>query len=106
MMHPEITAGTVQAVTSAKTRIEILVDSVRPSLPWTHFVSIPLNTSSFIQRFELFKSEVMEHASKTHVSDSRVRDTLKSNNCVFCVFIPILFYKLQHRRMFCMSNFT
>jgi len=66
----EITADTAQAVMSAKTRIEILIDSVRPSLAWTHFVSIPLNTDKFIKRFEQFKSQVMEHASKTTVSES------------------------------------
>ena len=69
-MFTEITASTAQAVISTKTRIEILIDSVRPSLPWTHFISIPLNTSSFIQQFELFKSQVMEQSSKASVSDS------------------------------------
>ena len=63
----EITAKTGQAVVSAKTRIEILIDSVRPQLPWTHFVSIPLNTENFIKQFELFKVLVTEHASTIDV---------------------------------------
>jgi len=58
----EITATTAQAISSAKTRLEILVDSARPSLPWTHFVSIPLNTPVFIKKFESFKNQVMEQA--------------------------------------------
>ena len=58
----EITASTAQAILSAKTRLEILVDSARPSLPWTHFISIPLNTTAFIKRFDSFKEQVMEQA--------------------------------------------
>jgi len=58
----EITATTAQAISSAKTRLEILVDSARPSLPWTHFVSIPLNTAAFIKQFDSFKDQVMEQA--------------------------------------------
>ena len=65
--YVEITASTAQAVLSAKIRIEILVDSVHPTLPWTHFVSIPLNTSNFIKQFELFKSQVTEFASEIKV---------------------------------------
>ena len=87
----EITAANAQAVISVKTRIEILVDSIRPQLPWTHFVSIPLNTDNFIRQFELFKSLVMEHASTTNVSNlklhtSHVRMSLK----------PRSSYKLLH----------
>lgn len=77
---------------SAKTRIEILLDTVRPQLAWTHFVSIPLNTDDFIKQFELFKSQVMEHASNTNVSELHTLDVglvLESNSVLGC-------YKLLH----------
>lgn len=80
ILYTEITAATAQAVVSAKTRIEILIDSVRHQLPWTHFVSIPLNTDDFIKQFELFKVQVMEHASNIKVSYLHTLDVLNFNS--------------------------
>lgn len=74
LLYTEITAQTPQAVISAKTRIEILIDTVRPQLAWTHFVSIPLNTDNFIKQFELFKNHVMEITSNTNVSKLHASD--------------------------------
>ena len=82
-MYAEITASTAQAVLSAKTRIEILIDSVRPTLPWTHFISIPLNTSNFVKQFELFKNQVTEFASEIKVSCLRVCVPYHVNHCLF-----------------------
>ncbi|KAI8772425.1 activating signal cointegrator 1 complex subunit 1-like [Biomphalaria glabrata] len=52
-----------KGVISAKTRIDVLVDSVRQRQPFTHFLSIPVCTEHICKRFEDFKAEVLEKFS-------------------------------------------
>ena len=48
-----------KGVISAKTRIDVIVDSARQREPFTHFLSIPLNNSKMQDRFAEFKTDVL-----------------------------------------------
>ncbi|KAK3094700.1 hypothetical protein FSP39_005155 [Pinctada imbricata] len=48
-----------KGVVSAKTRIDLLVDSARQKEPFTHFLSIPFNQNDMKDKFEEFKSDVL-----------------------------------------------
>ncbi|KAH9512759.1 activating signal cointegrator 1 complex subunit [Bulinus truncatus] len=48
---------------SAKTRIDVIMDSVRQRQPFTHFLSIPVCSEAICKRFEEFKSEILEKCS-------------------------------------------
>lgn len=47
-------------VLSAKTRISLLVDSARAKQPFTHFLSIPVNTPNVLDAFANFREDVLE----------------------------------------------
>ena len=44
---------------SAKTRIDVIVDSVRRREPFTHFLSFPVTSSSVREKFLEFQDEVL-----------------------------------------------
>ncbi|KAH3844216.1 hypothetical protein DPMN_086471 [Dreissena polymorpha] len=46
-------------VISAKTRIEVLLDSGRQKTAFTHFVSVPFNTAEIMNAFTDFKNDVL-----------------------------------------------
>ena len=46
-------------VVSAKTRIEVLLDSGRQKTPFTHFISVPFNCPDIMNRLVDFKNEVL-----------------------------------------------
>ena len=45
---------------SAKTRIDLIVDSARNKEPFTHFLSIPFISDSLKGKFEEFKSDILQ----------------------------------------------
>lgn len=49
-----------KGVTSAKTRIDILVESGRQKIPFTHFLSLPVQHPEIAENYEIFKTEVLE----------------------------------------------
>ena len=51
-------------VLSAKSRIELIVDSARKRRKPTHFISIPLVCESTKERFLIFKDLVLEECTK------------------------------------------
>ncbi len=53
-----------QGVMSAKTRIELIVDTARTKTKPTHFISIPLACESTVARFNEFKEIVLEQCSQ------------------------------------------
>lgn len=57
---PVIQGHEKKGVLSAKTRIEVLVDSARQRLPFTHFLSIPVQGEDVVEKFEDFKFQIME----------------------------------------------
>ncbi|KAJ8406787.1 hypothetical protein AAFF_G00297030 [Aldrovandia affinis] len=60
------------AVTSAVTRVEVLIESFRRKQPFTHFLSFALNHPQIQERFLKFKEEVLEQCSEDHGVDSSI----------------------------------
>ncbi|KAM9716229.1 activating signal cointegrator 1 complex subunit 1 [Menidia menidia] len=61
-----ITGSSKAGVSSAVTRIELLVESFRRKQPFTHFLSFPLNNSKVQEGFLKFKEEVLQQCSQDH----------------------------------------
>ncbi|XP_072229374.1 activating signal cointegrator 1 complex subunit 1 [Leuresthes tenuis] len=61
-----ITGSQKAAVSSAVTRLEVLVESFRRKQPFTHFLSFPLNDSKIKEGFLRFKDEVLQQCSQDH----------------------------------------
>ncbi|XP_072312561.1 activating signal cointegrator 1 complex subunit 1 [Eucyclogobius newberryi] len=59
-----ITGAHKSAVSSAVTRVELLVDSFRRKQPFTHFLSFPLNEPQIQDSFLKFKDQVLEKCSQ------------------------------------------
>uniref|UniRef100_A0A8C3CDT2 Activating signal cointegrator 1 complex subunit 1 n=2 Tax=Cairina moschata TaxID=8855 RepID=A0A8C3CDT2_CAIMO len=65
-------------VISARTRIDVLLDSFRKKQPFTHFLSFALTQPEVQERFLQFKEEVLEKCSKDHgVSSSLFQNPAK-----------------------------
>lgn len=61
-----ITGSQKAAVSSAVTRVEVLVESFRKKQPFTHFLSFPLNDPKIREGFLRFKDEVLQQCSQDH----------------------------------------
>lgn len=73
-----ITGQQRSGVVSARTRLEVLLDSFRRRQPFTHFLSLPLNQPAIQQNFLHFKEEVLHKCSKDHgVSSSLFQNPAK-----------------------------
>ncbi|XP_025007481.1 activating signal cointegrator 1 complex subunit 1 isoform X1 [Gallus gallus] len=65
-------------VISARTRIDVLLDSFRKKQPFTHFLSFALNQPVVQEKFLQFKEEVLEKCSQDHgVSSSLFQNPAK-----------------------------
>ncbi|NXY08543.1 ASCC1 protein, partial [Pteruthius melanotis] len=73
-----ITGQHRSGVVSARTRIDVLLDSFRKKQPFTHFLSFALNQPALQEKFLQFKEEVLEKCSKDHgVSSSLFQNPAK-----------------------------
>ncbi|XP_010290140.1 PREDICTED: activating signal cointegrator 1 complex subunit 1 [Phaethon lepturus] len=73
-----ITGQHRSCVISARTRIDVLLDSFRKKQPFTHFLSFALNQPAIQEKFLQFKEEVLEKCSKDHgVSSSLFQNSAK-----------------------------
>ncbi|XP_058697294.1 activating signal cointegrator 1 complex subunit 1 isoform X5 [Poecile atricapillus] len=73
-----ITGQQRSGVISARTRIDVLLDSFRKKQPFTHFLSFALNQPAIQEKFLQFKEEVLEKCSKDHgVSSSLFQNPAK-----------------------------
>ncbi|XP_004080468.1 activating signal cointegrator 1 complex subunit 1 [Oryzias latipes] len=61
-----ITGSQKSAVSSAVTRVELLVESFRKKQPFTHFLSFPLNDPKIQEGFLRFKDEVLLQCSQDY----------------------------------------
>ncbi|XP_010741501.3 activating signal cointegrator 1 complex subunit 1 [Larimichthys crocea] len=61
-----ITGSHKAAVSSALTRVELLLESFRKKQPFTHFLSLPLNDPKIQEGFLRFKDEVLKQCSQDH----------------------------------------
>lgn len=62
-----ITGQHRSSVISARTRIDVLLDSFRKKQPFTHFLSFALNQPAIQEKFLQFKEEVLEKCSKVRI---------------------------------------
>ncbi|CAL1684825.1 unnamed protein product [Lasius platythorax] len=60
-----ITAADHKAIISARHRIDLLVETSRKKIRYTHFLSIPLNKKGIIDNYNSFKDDVLEKYGKT-----------------------------------------
>nr|XP_020505650.1 activating signal cointegrator 1 complex subunit 1 [Labrus bergylta] len=67
-----ITGSHKAAVSSAVTRVEVLVESFRKKQPFTHFLSFPLNDAKVQEGFLTFKEEVLKQCSQDHGVDGSI----------------------------------
>uniref|UniRef100_A0A8C5HZ57 K Homology domain-containing protein n=1 Tax=Gouania willdenowi TaxID=441366 RepID=A0A8C5HZ57_GOUWI len=67
-----ITGSTKGSVSSAVTRVEVLVESFRRKQPFTHFLSFPLNDTKIQEGFLKFKDEVLEQCAEDHGIDGSI----------------------------------
>ncbi|NXA05845.1 ASCC1 protein, partial [Sapayoa aenigma] len=73
-----ITGQHRSGVVSARTRIDVLLDSFRKKQPFTHFLSFALNQPAIQEKFLQFKEEVLEKCSQDHgVSSSLFQNPAK-----------------------------
>uniref|UniRef100_UPI003467EF77 Activating signal cointegrator 1 complex subunit 1 n=1 Tax=Alvinella pompejana TaxID=6376 RepID=UPI003467EF77 len=64
-----------QGILSAKTRLDLLIESARRRQPFTHFISIPVNSQPIQDKFIEFKDDVVRFCS----GDRGVDDTIFQN---------------------------
>lgn len=62
-----ITGQHRSGVVSARTRIDVLLDSFRKKQPFTHFLSFALNQPAIQEKFLQFKEQVLEKCSKVGI---------------------------------------
>ncbi|XP_054455025.1 activating signal cointegrator 1 complex subunit 1 [Anoplopoma fimbria] len=67
-----ITGSHKAAVSSAVTRVDVLVESFRKKQPFTHFLSFPLNDPKIQEGFLSFKDEVLQQCSQDHGVDGSI----------------------------------
>ncbi|XP_041671455.1 activating signal cointegrator 1 complex subunit 1 [Cheilinus undulatus] len=67
-----ITGSQKAAVSSAVTRVEVLVESFRKKQPFTHFLSFPLNDQKVQEGFLTFKEEVLKQCSQDYGVDESI----------------------------------
>nr|XP_012234026.1 PREDICTED: uncharacterized protein LOC105678895 [Linepithema humile] len=74
-----ITARDRKAIISARHRINLLVETSRKKIRYTHFLSIPLNKKEIIDKFNSFKDDVLEKYGKTayNIDESLFQDPSK-----------------------------
>lgn len=61
-----ITGSHKASVSSAVTRVEVLVESFRKKQPFTHFLSFPLNDPKVQEGFSKFRDDVLQQCSQDH----------------------------------------
>lgn len=67
-----ITGSHKSAVSSAVTRVEVLIESFRKKQPFTHFLSFPLNDPKIQEGFLSFKDEVLKQCSQDNGIDGSI----------------------------------
>lgn len=92
-----ITGQHRSGVISARTRIDVLLDSFRKKQPFTHFLSFALNQPAIQEKFLQFKEEVLEKCSKVGIHMRiRMQSAVSFIERVLWLFLEglILFYFL------------
>ncbi|XP_011704169.1 PREDICTED: activating signal cointegrator 1 complex subunit 1 isoform X3 [Wasmannia auropunctata] len=77
--HIVITGRERKAVISARNRIDLLIETLKKKIHYTHFLSIPLNKKGIMDKYLSFKNEVLEKYNKTthNIDESLFQTTSK-----------------------------
>ncbi|XP_068217797.1 activating signal cointegrator 1 complex subunit 1-like isoform X1 [Palaemon carinicauda] len=68
----------IKTVRQARIKVELLVEQARRKMPFTHFLSMPINSSSVQERFLEFKREVLEKfGNERGIDESLFQDPAK-----------------------------
>lgn len=70
-----ITGGDKRGVASAANRIDVVVAGARNKQPFTHFISIPMNTKQIQAAFLRFKEEVLDSCKSVRGLDKTIFQT-------------------------------
>lgn len=100
-----ITGQHRSGVVSARTRIDVLLDSFRKKQPFTHFLSFALNQPAIQEKFLQFKEEVLEKCSKVgvHVRVSAERCFIYCESIFLEGFILFCFLGMHFQQAFYLS---
>lgn len=90
-----ITGRTTQSVLSAKNRIELLISSKRWNEPFTHFVSIPLNTVLIKEHFDEFKKSVLKDFSTNRGVEESLFQVPSKLHLTICTLVLLNEKELQ-----------
>lgn len=82
-----ITGSHKAAVSSAITRVELLVESFRKKQPFTHFLSFPLNDPRVQEGFLRFKDEVLQQCSQVLQRKDCWKSALSHHHCINHMFV-------------------
>lgn len=86
-----ITGSTEREVVSAKTRLDIIMDSAVDKLPYTHFISLPLTTDSFQTSFSQFRDDALRECAASRGLEASIfvkPATLHMTVCMLKLLTP------------------
>jgi len=90
-----------QGLLSAKTRIDLLVESARQRQPFTHFISIPVNSEPIQDRFGEFKDDIVRFCGEV----SGIVFLFPPSTLYIYIYIYILVYfKFYLHALLCKLN--
>ena len=91
-------------VLQACERIELMVESSRRKMGFTHFLSIPLNTARMQESFVDFRTKVLEHVGavsgvKVAVDERRIDETVFQTPSLLHLTIGVLALMGESRKL-------
>ena len=92
-------------VLQACERIELMVESSRRKMGFTHFLSIPLNTARMQESFVDFRTKVLEHVGggvsgvKVAVDERRIDETVFQTPSLLHLTIGVLALMGEARKL-------
>lgn len=85
-----VTGSAKNQVLSACHRIDLIVESSRSRMGFTHFISLPLNTQDLQQSFKIFKEQVLESVASEPYSIRRIDDSIFQTPSLLHLTIGVL----------------
>ncbi|XP_066597743.1 activating signal cointegrator 1 complex subunit 1 isoform X2 [Prorops nasuta] len=77
-----------KGITSARRKIDFIIENSRFKLDMTHFISIPVNNQDIMDNFESFKMEVINNCGKnSNSAEENIFQKSKKLHLTICVFV-------------------
>ena len=74
-----ITGESRSGVLGARSRMQVIAESYRQKIPFTHFLSFPLYKNDLVKKMEEFKTKVLEDCSEVEYLHMMWSISQKSN---------------------------